>query len=150
MPLEQTLSSIQVACSWYLGFPGGSAVKKPPAMQEMRVRSLGQGDPLGEGMTSHSSVLAWRIPWTKEPGRLQSIGLQRIGHNWSDWAQHSWERTWSFVIILILETKFIATDNRELVPTWMWHRTRRKESQTVININRLMWNLSILITIKGY
>ena len=78
--MEQTLSSIQVACSWYLGFPDGSAVKKPPAMQEMWVRSLGQGDPLGEGMTSHSSILAWRIPWTKEPGGIQSTGSQRARH----------------------------------------------------------------------
>ena len=45
----------------------------------MRVQSLGLEDPLEEGMTTHSSILAWRIPWTKEPGGLQSIGLQRIG-----------------------------------------------------------------------
>ena len=51
-------------------------VKNLPAMQETRVRSLGQRDPLEEEMTTHSSILAWEIPWTKEPGRLQSIGLQ--------------------------------------------------------------------------
>ena len=45
-------------------------VKNPPAMQEMRVRSLGQGDPLEEGMATHSSILAWRIPWTEEAGGL--------------------------------------------------------------------------------
>ena len=43
---------------------------------------------LEEGMATHSSILAWRIPWTEEPGRLQSTGLQRVGHNWSDLAQH--------------------------------------------------------------
>ena len=47
----------------------------------MWVQSLGQEDPLGEGMTTHSSILAWRIPWTEEPGRLQSIGMRRVGSN---------------------------------------------------------------------
>ena len=53
-------------------------------MQEMWVWSLGQEDPLEEGMVTHSSVLAWRIPWTVEPGRLQSIGWQKVGQDWSD------------------------------------------------------------------
>ena len=56
-----------------MGFPGGSVVKNPPAVQEpqeMRVRSLGQEDPLGEGSATHSSILAWRIPGTEEFGRL--------------------------------------------------------------------------------
>ena len=48
---------------------------------EMRVRSLGQEDPLEKGMTTHSSILAWRIPQTEEPGSLQSMGLQRVGHH---------------------------------------------------------------------
>ena len=47
--------------------------------QEMRVQSLGQKDPLEEGMAAHSSILAWRIPWTEESGRLQYIGSQRVG-----------------------------------------------------------------------
>ena len=51
-------------------------VKKPPAIQEMWVLSLGEEDPLEEEMATHSSLLAWRIPWTEEPGRLQSIGWQ--------------------------------------------------------------------------
>ena len=58
----------------YLGFPGGSAVKNPRAIQETQVRSLGREDPLEEGIATHSSILAWRIPWTEEPGSLQSIG----------------------------------------------------------------------------
>ena len=67
-----------------LGFPRGLAVKNPPMMQKMQetwVQSLGQEDPPEEGMATHSSILAWRIPWTEEPGRLQSIGLQRVGHD---------------------------------------------------------------------
>ena len=53
-------------------------VKNPPAMQETWVRSLGWEDPLEEDMATHSSILAWRNPWTEEPGRLWSIGLQRV------------------------------------------------------------------------
>ena len=63
------------------GFRGGSAVKNPPAMQETRVRSLGRKGPLEEGMATRSSVLAWRIPWTEEPGGLHSIGSQRVRHD---------------------------------------------------------------------
>ena len=70
-----------------LGFPGGSAVKALPAMQETqetRVRSLGQDDPLEEGMAAHFSILAWRIAWTEEPSRLQSMGFQRVRHKRSN------------------------------------------------------------------
>ena len=57
-------------------------VKNLPAMQETQVLSLGQEDPLEKGMTTHSSILAWRIPWIKERGRLQFMGYQRVGHSW--------------------------------------------------------------------
>ena len=56
-------------------------VKNPPAMQDTWVQSLAWEDPLEKGKATHSSILAWRIPWTKEPGRLQSIGSQRVRHN---------------------------------------------------------------------
>ena len=56
-------------------------IKNLPAMLETWVRSLGWEDPLEEGMATHSSILAWRVPWTEEPGRLQSIRLQRVGHD---------------------------------------------------------------------
>ena len=56
-------------------------LKRLPAMQETWVRSLGQEDPLEKEMATHSSILAWRIPWTEEPGGLQSTGLQKVGHN---------------------------------------------------------------------
>ena len=68
-----------------MGFPGGASDKKICLLMqktyEMPVQSLGQEDPLEKGMTALSSILAWRIPWTEEPGELQTIGLQRIGHN---------------------------------------------------------------------
>ena len=68
------------ACMW-MSFSGSSLVKNPPAMQEtqeMWVQSLSLEDLLEEGMATHFSILAWRIPQTEEPGRLQSMGLQRV------------------------------------------------------------------------
>ena len=64
-----------------MGFPGGSVVKKKIhlAMQEMWVQSLSREDPLEKGMATHSSILAWEIPWTEEPSGLQSMGSLRIG-----------------------------------------------------------------------
>ena len=56
-------------------------VKNPSAMQEIWVESLGREDPLEEGMATHSSTLAWRVPWTEEPGGLLSMGSQRVGHD---------------------------------------------------------------------
>ena len=56
-------------------------VKYPPAVQESWVQSLGEEDPLEEGMATHYSILAWRFPWTEEPGGLRSTGSQRVGHD---------------------------------------------------------------------
>ena len=56
-------------------------VKNLPAMLETWVQSLGQEDPLEKGLATHSSILAWRIPWTEEPGVLQSVRSQRVGHD---------------------------------------------------------------------
>ena len=56
-------------------------LKRLPPMRETRVRSLGREDPLEKEMATHSSILAWRIPWTEELGRLQSTGSQRVGHD---------------------------------------------------------------------
>ena len=63
------------------GFPGAQRVKRLPGMRETGVRSLGREDPLEKEMATHSSSLAWRIPWREEPGRLQSTGSQRVGHD---------------------------------------------------------------------
>ena len=57
-------------------------VKNLPAMQKTWVRSMTLEDPLEEGVATHSSILAWRIPWTEEPGGLQSMESQRVGYNW--------------------------------------------------------------------
>ena len=67
------------AIGFWEGFPGGSAIKDPMAMQEMqemRVRSVDQEDPLDNGMATYSSIFAWRIPWTEE-----SLGLHRVRHH---------------------------------------------------------------------
>ena len=73
-------SSSSSTCLW--GFPGGSEVKNPPAMQETRVRSLGQEDTLEEEMATPSSILSWKFHGQRSlMGYIQSMGLQRVGHN---------------------------------------------------------------------
>ena len=66
-----------------LDFPVAQVVKNLLEIQETHFLSLGQEDPLEKGMAAHSSTLAWRIPWTEKPGRLQSVGSQRVGHEWA-------------------------------------------------------------------
>ena len=63
------------------GFPGSAVVKNKPDKQEMQFRSLGWENPLEKEMATDSSILAWKIPWTEEPGGLESTGLQRFGRN---------------------------------------------------------------------
>ena len=77
----ETVIVLLIGCTPIRSFPSGLAVKILPAkqeMQEMRVQSLGQENPLEESMATHCSILAWKIPWTEESGGLQSIGLQRV------------------------------------------------------------------------
>ena len=71
------------------GFPGSSSVKNPLTMQETRVQSLGHEDPVEEEVASHTSILAWRIPQIQEPGGLQSMGSQRVRHNWATYKYSS-------------------------------------------------------------
>ena len=87
------------------GLPRWLRGKNQSAMQETRVQSLGQEDPLEEGMATHSSILAWRIPWAEEPGELLSIGSKRVGHDWSDWA-HTQKLTEHCKSTLLQENKF--------------------------------------------
>ena len=84
--------------SIFRGFPGGSRtslvaqmVKRLSTMRETWVRSLGQEDPLETEMAIHSSTIAWKIPWTEEPGRLQPMGSQRVRHDWVT-SLHWWLR----------------------------------------------------------
>ena len=83
-----------------LSFIGGSVVKNPPvnAGDTRDTGSIpGSEDPLEKGMTTHSSILAWRIPWTEEPGGLHSIGSRRVGH---DWATKQQLQQWDIYLIL--------------------------------------------------
>ena len=73
--------------------------------QETQVRSLGREDPLEKEMATHTSILAWKILWTEGPGRLQSTGSQKVGHNW---ATNTWER------------------NRSVGYTYIWHKTKKE------------------------
>ena len=68
-------------CSVLRAFLVAQLVKNMTAIQETPVQFLGREDPLEKGMATHSSILAWSIPWTEEPGGLQSMGLQRVGHD---------------------------------------------------------------------
>ena len=72
------------------GFPVAQRLKRLPPMWEIGVRSLGQEDPLEKEMATHSSILAWRIPWSEEPGRLQSTGSQRVRHDRATSLSLSW------------------------------------------------------------
>ena len=78
--LERTLSWVILFNFW--ASLVAQRLKCLPTMLETRVRSLGREDPLEKEMATHSSILAWRIPWTENPGGLQSMGLQRVGHDW--------------------------------------------------------------------
>ena len=99
--------SIFVALRWHGASPVAQMIKNKPAMQETRVWSLGQEDPLEKGMAIHTSILAWKIPWTEEPGRLWSTGLQRVREDWvtnlrlynSVWFD------WFIIVIILLEAQ---------------------------------------------
>ena len=79
--LERTLSWVILFNFW--ASLVAQRLKCLPTMLETRVRSLGREDPLEKEMATHSSILAWRIPWTENPGGLQSMGSQRVGHDWA-------------------------------------------------------------------
>ena len=87
---------------------GAQMVKNPPAMQETWVKFLGQEDPLAKGMATHSSILAWRIPWIEKPGRLQALGLQRVRHYWV-------ANTFTFIYFYIYRKLWVLTNNSNLV-----------------------------------
>ena len=116
----------------FIGFPSGSVVKNPPVKQELQetqVQSLGQEDSLEEGMAIYSSILVWRIPWTEEPGGLQSIGEQGVKHDWSDLActhadhkyccQNSDLGIWLFIELFILLYMQVFTIVHRFCARWL-------------------------------
>ena len=83
-------------------------VKNPPAMQETWVLSLGQEDPLENGRATYSSILAWEIPWTEEPGGLQSTGSQKVGHDWTCINDNIWHVKIIIYIIILFSIDFLV------------------------------------------
>ena len=115
---------------------GALVVKNPPASaadMSLWVWSLGQGNPLEEGIAAHSRILAWRIPWTEEPGGLQSTGLQRVRHDWSDLA-----RTHTAVTILIsdkIDFEAQSTKRDKVRDFKMIKETMYQKDKTSINVS---------------
>ena len=98
----------------YRGFPSSSEVRNLPTMQELQetwVWTLDREDLLEEDVATHSSVLAWRIPWTEEPGGLQSMGSQRVRHGWSDLAHMHTRFTEHLLCIGIVNVDITSTQN---------------------------------------
>ena len=116
-------------------------VKNLPTMQETRVWSLGQEDPLEKGMATHPSILAWRIWWTEEPGRLQSIGLQRAGHDWET-------NTFTFQIKFLKSMTFLVAQTVKNLPAmheiWVWFLGQEDplEKRIATHSSILAWRIS--------
>ena len=89
-------------------------------MQEMQIWSLGQENPLEKEMTTHFSVLTWEIPWSEEPGGLQSMGLQRVGHDWMTIQQEQEQET----DISTLKTSAVF---------WIWKQRRQTEASKLVH-----------------
>ena len=90
--------SISLACISWKGFPGGTSGKESACQcRRWKVWSLGWEDPLKKEMATCSSILAWKIPWTEKPGRLQSMGSQKVGHDWACTHTHLKTRTFSYM-----------------------------------------------------
>ena len=134
-------------------------LKPLPEMRKARVRSLGQEDPLEKEMASHSSTLAWRIPWREEPGRLQSMGSQRVGHDWvtslthfthgfssshvwmweldykESWALKNW-CFWTVVLEKTLESRLDCKESHQVHPkgnqSWVFIGKTDAEAETPV------------------
>ena len=123
-------------------------VERLPTMRETRVRSLGWEDPLEKELATHSSTLAWKIPWNEEPGRLQSMGSQRVGHNWATSLHFKWTAVslylFEILISIILLTPSCAT---LVILTVEYIGCNRKiENFSKWNINNKLWKNSCKIT----
>ena len=111
--LGKSLKWPRFDCSVVLGFPGGSAVKNPQETQEMRAGSQSWDDPLEKEVITHSSILAWRISGTEEPGRIQTMGSHRIRHDWGHAHTPSHTHTHTRTIIIMLTCKCRGQERAE-------------------------------------
>ena len=122
-------NSVEISQNLGIELPYASLVaqwlKRLPGMQETQVRSLGREDPLEKEMPTHSSILAWRIPWRREPGRLQSTGSQRVGHDWATslslFPFMHWRRQWQPTPVFLPGE---SQGQRSLVGCHLWGRTK--------------------------
>ena len=122
-----------LGCFFYL------TLKPMQEMQDMWVLSLGQEEPLEKDMATHSSILAWRIPWTEEPGGLQSTGPQRVGHNWERVSTHTHTHT----LKLQLRQTMMAIRQQQLSSFQKWIKSElvmmtRSPTHTMLR-NRPQW-----------
>ena len=108
-------------------------VKNPPATRETWVRSLGQEDPLEKGMATHSSILAWRIPWTEESGGLQSMGSKRIEYDWSDLACM---QSIEFIVEWTNEYPSNICWRNSSYPNITIHENRSTHTQSISSLNK--------------
>ena len=99
---------------------GAQRLRRLPAMQETRVRSLGREDPLVKEMATHSSTLAWRIPWREEPGGLQSMGSQRVGHDWATSLFH-FHQAMTYIIFCNSVTSSLKLFSFSFMRSWETH-----------------------------
>ena len=120
--IPSTEFKLSCVIDWDKGFPGGSEDKCLPGMRETQVRSLGWEVPLEKEMATHSSTLAWRIPWREEPSRLQSMGLQRVGNDWATslhFKECRGKRSLSFSPLWEFQTPNLHFESpRPLSPPW--------------------------------
>ena len=144
-------------------------VKNLPAKQEAWVQSLGQEDPLEKGTATHSSIPAWRIPRTEKPGRLQSIGSQRVGHDWSGlarmntWAEKvmsRWQRCGHFWAEWGIKSgnpgsRMLRGDDRvskERNPGFRWHYIKESCCEVSWDKHRTFWmqktSFSVLVPLR--
>ena len=127
----------------YFCFIGASLVaqrlKCLPGMQETQVRSLGREDPLEKEMATHSCTLAWRIPWREEPGGLQSMGLQRVGHDWAN----SLHFTSALSTMPKPLTVWIITNCGKFLKRWEWQNTWPASWETYMQVKKQQLELDM-------
>ena len=142
------------------GFPHGTVSKEPTCQRRRwkrlgfdpwvrRVWSLGQEDPLEEGMATHSSILAWRIPWTEEAGGLQSMGLQRVRHDWINLACTQLYHMFTSVQLLsrvqLFVTPWTAACQASLSITNSWSISKLMSIKSVMPSNHLILCCPLLL-----
>ena len=114
------LNASKVEDSCFKGSAGDSEIKNLLVMQETWIRSLGWEDPLKKAMAPHYSILDWRIPWTEEPGGLQPMGLQRVGHD-QETNTHTYMRAWISLANYTLKSHFYLLTIRIQWCNWYFY-----------------------------